>query len=115
MFSSRPGVSADWDAVFAAAADSGVAVEIDGDPSRQDIDFELAHRAVRAGCYIALDSDAHSSRELEYAETAVAHARLAGVPKHLVINTWPIDRLLAWAEARRAGRVTRRRVSRPRE
>ena len=115
MFSSRPGVSADWDAVFAAAADSGVAVEIDGDPSRQDIDFELARGAVRAGCYIALDSDAHSSRELEYAETAVAHARLAGVPKRLVINTWPIDKLMEWAAARSAGRVPRRRVSRPRE
>ena len=114
-FSSRPGVSADWDAVFAAAADSGVAVEIDGDPSRQDIDFELARRAVRAGCYIALDSDAHSSRELEYVETAVAHARLAEVPKRLVINTWPIDKLMAWAAARSGGRVPRRRVSRPRE
>jgi histidinol phosphatase-like PHP family hydrolase len=99
-FSSRPGVSADWDAVFAAAAQSGVAIEIDGDPSRQDIDFELARRAVDAGCLFALDSDAHSSVELEYAETAVAHARLAGVPKSRVINTWPVERLIKWAAAR---------------
>jgi histidinol phosphatase-like PHP family hydrolase len=114
-FSSRPGVSADWDSVFAAAADSGVAVEIDGDPSRQDIDFELARHAVRAGCYIALDSDAHSSRELEYAETAVAHARLAAVPSDRVINTWPIDKLLEWAAARSGARLPRKRASRPRE
>jgi putative hydrolase len=93
---SRPGVSADWDAVFAAAARHGVAIEIDGDPSRQDIDHELARRAIRSGCLFALDSDAHSTGELAYAETALAHARLAGVPAERVVNCWPIDRLLEW-------------------
>jgi histidinol phosphatase-like PHP family hydrolase len=101
MFGSRPGVRADWDRLFAAAAESGVAIEIDGDPSRQDLDFELAKRAVKAGCLIAVDSDAHSGAELQYAETAIAHARLAGVPKARVVNTWPAERLLDWARARR--------------
>jgi histidinol phosphatase-like PHP family hydrolase len=103
MFGSRPGVAADWSAVFAAAAQSGVAIEIDGDPARQDIDYALAQNAVAAGCLFALDSDAHSGAELAYAETAVAHARLAGVPPDRVINCWPLDRLLAWCESRRAG------------
>jgi putative hydrolase len=97
MFGSRPGVTADWDRVFEVAAKTGVAVEFDGDPSRQDLDFELGTRAVRAGCLIAIDSDAHSAAELAYAETGLAHARLAGVPAERVINTWPLDRLLAWA------------------
>ncbi len=79
-YGSRPGVSADWDRVFKAAERANVAIEIDGDPSRQDIDYELARRAVTAGCLFALDSDAHSTAELRYAETAIAHARLAGVP-----------------------------------
>jgi putative hydrolase len=103
MYGSRPGVAADWDAVFERAARTQVAVEIDGDPARQDIDFELARRAVRAGCLFALDSDAHSTEELAYAETAIAHARLAGVPADRVVNTWPLDRLLEWALAKRAG------------
>jgi histidinol phosphatase-like PHP family hydrolase len=100
-YGARPGVTADWDAVFKAAARTGVAIEIDGDPSRQDIDYLLAPRAVSAGCLIALDSDAHSTEEWAYAETAVAHARLAGVPKDRVINCWPLKRLLEWAESRR--------------
>ena len=104
-FATRPGVSANWDLIFEAAAERGVAIEIDGDPSRQDIDFTLARRAIAAGCLFALDSDAHSSRELEYAETAVAHARLAGVPKAQVINSWDLDELLSWAAKRRGGRV----------
>jgi putative hydrolase len=89
-------VSADWRRVFQAAAESGVAVEIDGDPSRQDIDYDLAKIAIETGCLFALDSDAHSVRELRYADTAIAHARLAGIPPDRVINTWNVDRLLAW-------------------
>jgi putative hydrolase len=100
-YGSRPGVTADWDAVFAAAARSGVAIEIDGDPSRQDIDYTLAPRALRAGCLFALDSDAHSTVELQYAEVAIAHARLAGIPPDRVINCWPLERLLDWARSRR--------------
>lgn len=93
---SRPGVSADWDAVFAAAARRGVAIEIDGDPARQDLDHVLARRAFEAGCVIALDSDAHTVGQLAYAETALAHARLAAIPPDRIINCWPLDRLLAW-------------------
>jgi histidinol phosphatase-like PHP family hydrolase len=93
---SRAGVVADWDAVFAAAAAHGVAVEIDGDPSRQDLDFTLAERALAAGCLFALDSDAHTTSQLVYAETAVAHARLAGIPTERIVNCWSTDRLLAW-------------------
>ena len=101
MYGSRPGVAADWDAVFEAAARTSVAVEIDGDPSRQDVDFELARRGIRAGCLFALDSDAHSTGELAYAETAIAHARLAGIPPDRVVNTWPLERLMEWAALRR--------------
>jgi histidinol phosphatase-like PHP family hydrolase len=97
-FGARPGITARWDRVFAAAAKSGVAIEIDGDPSRQDVDFELAQRAVAAGCLFALDSDAHRVEELRYAEIAVAHARLAGIPKARIINCWDIERLLGWLE-----------------
>jgi len=103
MYGSRPGVSADWARVFAAAAESGVALEIDGDPSRQDLDHTLAARAAAAGCLIAVDSDAHAIDQLVYAETAVAHARLASVPRDQVINTWTLERLLDWCARRKAG------------
>jgi putative hydrolase len=104
MYGSRPGITADWPKVFKAAKRCGVAIEIDGDPSRQDLDHDLARGAVEAGCLFALDSDAHSTGELRYAETAIAHARLAGVPADRVINCWPLDRLLEWA-AERSARV----------
>jgi len=100
MYGSRPGVTADWDRVFAAARKTNVAIEIDVDPSRQDVDYDLAKQAVDAGCLFALDSDAHSTCELRYAETAIAHARLAGVPTERVVNCWETDRLLDWLRSR---------------
>ena len=93
---SRAGVIADWDAVFAAAAQRSVAVEIDGDPARQDLDYTMAERALAAGCLFALDSDAHTTDQLSYADTALAHARLAGIPADRIINCWPLERLLPW-------------------
>jgi histidinol phosphatase-like PHP family hydrolase len=102
-YGSRPGISADWEQVFNEAARANVAVEIDGDPSRQDVDYDLAPLAIRAGCLFALDSDAHATAELSYAETAVAHARLAGVPVDRVVNCWPLQRLMEWLERKSDG------------
>jgi putative hydrolase len=77
-----------------------VAIELDGDPSRQDLDFELAALAIQSGCLFAIDSDAHGTDQWWYAETALAHARLAGIPRERVINCWPLVKLLDWAEQR---------------
>lgn len=99
-YGTRPGVSADWPRVFAEAAGRGVAIEIDGDPSRQDIDHTLAPAALAAGCVFALDSDAHGADELQYVETAIAHARLAGIPADRIVNCWPLEVLLEWSRLR---------------
>lgn len=97
MFNSRGGVIADWPAVFKQAAEKGVAIEIDGDVSRQDLDFRIATAAKKAGCVFALDSDAHAADQLWMADYAVAHARLAGISRDRIINCWPTDKILEWA------------------
>ena len=92
----RAGIIANWDRVFARAAKLGVAIELDGDPSRQDLDYEMAARALDAGCLFAVDSDAHSPDQLAYTEIGLAHARLAGIPAKGVVNCWPLPRLREW-------------------
>lgn len=57
-------------------------------------------RGGRRGCLIALDTDAHAVSQWHYADIAMAHARLAGVPTDRVVNTWTLDRLLDWAAQR---------------
>ena len=104
VWGSRAGIAADWDRVFARAAEQRVALEIDGDPKRQDLDYTLAREALDAGCLFALDSDAHSTDQLQYADTALAHARLAGIPPSRIVNCWPVEQLLAWTMARRRHR-----------
>lgn len=100
MYGRRAGVQANWREVFDAAAAANVAIEIDGDPWRQDVDYELAADALDAGCVFALDSDAHSPAELRNAETAIAHARLAGIPRERVINCWSSAQLMEWLGAK---------------
>jgi histidinol phosphatase-like PHP family hydrolase len=101
VFNSRAGIIADWPAVFKRAAETGVAIEIDGDVSRQDVDFRLAVAAKKAGCVFALDSDAHAANQLWMADYALAHARLAGIPAERIVNCWPVAGILQWAHTRR--------------
>jgi histidinol phosphatase-like PHP family hydrolase len=96
-FNVRPGVSADWDQVFAVAAQRQVAIEIDGSWDRQDVHYELAARALEHGCLFALDSDAHANPELDFVDIAIAHARLAGIPQARIVNYWPEQKFLDWA------------------
>ena len=97
-FNVRPGVAADWDAVFAIAARRQVAIELDGSWDRQDIHYELASRALTHGCLFALDSDAHAHHELDFVDIAIAHARLAGIPQERIVNYWPHDKFMQWAQ-----------------
>jgi histidinol phosphatase-like PHP family hydrolase len=97
MFNSRAGVVADWPAVFRCAAETGVAIELDGDVSRQDLDYRIATAAMKAGCVFALDSDAHAADQLWMADYALAHARLAGIPARRIINCWSPSDILKWA------------------
>ncbi|MEO8483908.1 MAG: PHP domain-containing protein [Acidobacteriota bacterium] len=100
-YDSRLGVAADWPTVFKAAAGSRVAIELDGDPSRQDLDFSIAAEALACGCLFALSSDAHAVPQLAYTDTARAHAILAGIPPERIVNCWPLRSLLKWTRERR--------------
>jgi histidinol phosphatase-like PHP family hydrolase len=102
VFNTRPGIAADWLRVFESAAQRRVAIELDGNWHRQDIDYELARHALDAGCLFALDSDAHSVGELRFSDYAIAHARLAGIPAARVINCWSNEQLSEWMGERRA-------------
>jgi putative hydrolase len=97
VFNQRAGVIADWPTVFKRAKETGVAIELDGDVSRQDLDFRIAMAAKKAGCVFALDSDAHAGDQLWMADYAIAHARLAGIPADRIVNCWPVPRILEWS------------------
>jgi DNA polymerase (family X) len=104
MIQTRDDLDLDWDAVYAAAAANGTALEMNGSPHRLDLSVERARRAVAAGCILTIDSDAHYIRELDYVRWGVSQARRAWVEPANVLNTRSRADLLAWV-AGKPGRV----------
>jgi DNA polymerase (family 10) len=96
----REGAELDMEAVLGAAAESGVALEINAHPSRLDLDDVYARRALELGCLLAINTDAHRAEDLNAAFLGVGIARRAWAPAESVINTWPVEKLLQWLDER---------------
>jgi len=98
LFLHRAGIKARWEQVFEACAAAQVAVEINGFPRRQDLDWELARLAGEAGCWIALASDAHAVRHLEYDAYACAIAMRARIDRKQILNVLHPEEFELWLE-----------------
>ncbi len=96
----REGADLDMDAVLAAAAETGVALEINAHPARLDLDDVYARRARELGIPLSINTDAHSEADMDMRFYGVAIARRAWVTAPDVINTWPTEKLLAWLKKR---------------
>ncbi|WP_340562110.1 PHP domain-containing protein [Streptomyces sp. GSL17-111] len=110
----RPESQFDAEAVFAACAAGGTAVEINCRPERLDPPRRLLRQAVDAGVLFAVDTDAHAPGQLDWQGNGCLRAVECGVPVERVVNTWETDALLAWAADGRppepaGGRPGRRR------
>ncbi|GAA3037883.1 PHP domain-containing protein [Streptomyces glomeratus] len=90
----------DADAVFAACAEAGTAVEINSRPERLDPPRRLLRRAVEAGVLFSIDTDAHAPGQLDWQIHGCARAEECGVPAERVITTWTADELLNWTRER---------------
>jgi DNA polymerase (family 10) len=97
----REGADLDMDAVLAAAAETGVALEINAHPARLDLDDVYARRAKQLGIPISLNTDAHSEADLDMLFYGVATARRAWLTAEDVINTWGTEKLLKWLKKRK--------------
>ncbi len=104
-FDGGAGYEFDYDAVFAAAARTGTALEIDGQAMRLDLPAPLIRMAKTFGVTFAADSDAHRTRDLADAELAIGQARRAGLTKDDVLNARPFEAMYAFVRAKR-GRAT---------
>jgi DNA polymerase (family X) len=85
----------DADRVFTAAAAAGVAVEINSQVDRLDLDEVHARLARDKGVTLVIDSDAHSPAALGNLRWGAAVARRAWLEREHVLNTRPIDQCRA--------------------
>jgi putative hydrolase len=84
-------------AVFEAAAEHGVAIEINSRPERRDPPTQLLELARDVGCLFSIDSDAHAPGQLDFLVLGCERAEAAGIEPVRIVNTWPVERLLGWA------------------
>ncbi len=96
LINERDGADYDWDALFRAAAQNKVALEINANPHRLDLNENNARRAVELGCLLSISTDAHTPEMLRNMRFGVSIARRAWVTREKVINTWPLKKLLGF-------------------
>lgn len=100
MLPNREPVDADMDAVFAAAQETGVALEINANPARLDLEAQYARRALDLGILLAINTDAHNIAQMDLMNYGVMTARRGWVTPDQVINTWSLARFTAWIAQR---------------
>jgi DNA polymerase (family 10) len=88
----RPGYEIDFGRLIEHARARGCFFELNSNPNRLDLSSEHARMASEAGVRIAVNTDAHSTRELGFIKYGVDNARRAGLEKQSTLNT------LAWPE-----------------
>ncbi len=96
LINQREGADYDWEALFRAAADLGVALEINSDPARLDLDDAHARRAAELGCVFTISTDAHHPSGLDNIRFGVMVARRAWLTPDQVVNAWPLARVRRW-------------------
>mgnify|MGYP005837560249 CR=1 FL=1 len=92
----RPAADLDMDAVLAAAAETGTALEINSDPHRLDLNDIYARRAHELSIPLSINTDAHHPDSYDLLPYGIAIARRAWVEPPHVINTWPKEKLRNW-------------------
>ena len=89
----RPASDIDVERILQACADTGTVVEINANPARLDLNDRYARRAIALGCKVAINTDAHSTDELDLMPYGIHTARRAWLCSEDVVNTRPLDEL----------------------
>ena len=101
----REPVAVDMEAIFQAAARSNTMLEINGMPSRLDLKDIHAYRARELGVKLVIDTDAHGAEHLEFMRFGVGVARRGWCQAEDILNTQPLDEVIAYLRSRGAAKV----------
>jgi DNA polymerase (family 10) len=98
---SREPYPVDLDRVFEAAGKAGIAIEINADPHRLDLDWRVLRRAREAGVMISIGADAHSLAGLANVDYGVGIARKGGLGPGDILNCLDATSFVQFAQKRR--------------
>ena len=111
----RPGYELDVEKVLVACSKYGVAVEINANPWRLDLDWRWHQRALELGCMMSINPDAHSTTEIDLTHWGVEMARKGGVPSDRVLNCLALPQFTEYLDHRRSNRrgKAQRKLNKP--
>ena len=92
----RPGYDLDMEAVIREASRQDVAIEINANPARLDIDWRWGPALRDAETLVSINPDAHATEELENTRFGIAMARKALLPRSLVVNSRDVRSIEKW-------------------
>jgi DNA polymerase (family 10) len=98
---SRDAYAIDLEAIFEKAGALGVAIEINADPHRLDLDWRVLRSARKHGVMISIGADAHNLAGLANVAFGVGVARKGWLGPGEILNTRDAEGFLAFARARR--------------
>jgi DNA polymerase (family 10) len=100
----REGYRVDAAKVIDAAIANGVAVELNSNPCRLDMDWRLWRRAAERGLECVVNPDAHDTASLGFVAAGINSARKGWLTRENVVNTLPLGKVLGWLEGKRGRR-----------
>ena len=106
----RPGYEVDMERILEACAQHGVAIEINANPWRLDLDWRWCARGLELGCLFSINPDAHSTEEIDNIKWGVLMARKGAVPRDRVLNAMSLAQFEAHLRRRKSGRIRRQRT-----
>lgn len=101
LLNQREPYQVDVEKILEACRKSKTALEINGQPQRQDLFDIHARRAKELGVPLALTTDAHAANQLAYMEIALIVARRAWLQKEEILNSLSAQDIIAWLNERR--------------
>lgn len=89
----RPALDMDMDEIIRSARQTKTVLEIDALPDRLDLSDDYIRQCVKSGVKMAINSDAHADKHLDYLNLGVAQARRGWAGKGDIINAWPAEKM----------------------
>ena len=101
----RQPISADFEAIFKAAVDTGTALEINASPQRLDLKDAHAHRARELGVPLVISTDSHTLESLDNVRYGIAVARRGWCEARNILNTLPLKEFVSYLETEKTQRT----------
>lgn len=96
----RPGYGLDYTQIFDLCRERGIAVEINANPHRADLDYTYIRQAIDSGVYVSIHPDAHSCEDIQAVHWGVLNAQKAMVSPAHNVSSLSLEQLMEWKKAK---------------